>query len=666
MEEKQKIKEKMEKMYRDIARYDKKYYIENNPEISDQEYDSLIHELALLEQQYPEFAREDSPTKRVGGKPIKEFKTVRHDIPMLSIDNTYNEEEIKEFDRRIKRMLGRSTEYFLELKIDGVAVSLIYENTSLITGATRGDGFVGDDITENIKTIRDIPLTCSLRQRFEVRGEVYMPKQDFERLNKEKIKNNEEPFANPRNAAAGSLKLLDPKEVSRRRLRFFAYSGFFQENISTQKELLDFIEKLGFAVNPNRRPAKDVQQIIEFCQEWEIKRFNLPYAIDGIVIKVNNLRDQEILGTTSKSPRWVVAYKFPAEQATTTVKDVIIQVGRTGTLTPVAILEPVHLSGTTVSRATLHNFDEIKRLDVRIGDRVFVEKAGEIIPKVVKVVKDVRTGNEKPISPPDVCPVCNSPVVKDQDEVAYRCPNVSCPAQIKERILHFASRKAMNIQGLGEKIVNMLVDTNLVKDYADLYTLTEDKLKALERMGEISSKKLLNNIQASKNAEFANLIYALGIKHIGERASEILAENFTSIEEIQKADEQEIAKIPEIGQVAARSIKDFFSNSQNLQLIKKLKEAGIVLEQKKVSKKTGKLAGMKFVITGTLKNFSREEMRTELKKYGARVSDNLSKETDYLIVGENPGSKLEKAKKIGTKIISEEEVLQMINEDRNL
>ncbi len=659
---KEEIKEKIEKLYRDIARYDEKYYIENNPEISDEEYDRLIHELALLEKQYPEFAREDSPTKRVGGKPIEAFKSVSHRVPMLSIDNTYSDEEIREFDRRIKRLLGRPSEYFLELKIDGVAVSLIYENGVLTTGATRGDGFIGDDITENIKTIRDIPLSVSVREKFEVRGEIYMPKQDFERLNRDKTKNNEEPFANPRNAAAGSLKLLNPKEVSRRRLRFFAYAGFFQKNPPTQDKLLTFIETLGFAVNTHRKLAVDVDQVIEFCHSWETKRNQLPYAIDGIVIKVNNLRDQEILGATSKSPRWVVAYKFPAEQATTVVKDVVIQVGRTGILTPVAILEPVHLSGTTVSKATLHNFDEIKRLDVRIGDRVFVEKAGEIIPKVIKVVKDVRTGNEQSIHPPDVCPVCHSAVVKDQDEVAYRCPNVSCPAQIKERILHFASRRAMNIQGLGERIVDMLVDRGLVSDFADLYSLKPQQLENIERMGKVSSRKLVENIQMSKNASLANLIYALGIRHIGERASEILAENFASIEEIQNADQQVIAEIPEIGQVAAGSIRNFFSNVHNLQLIRKLKEAGVALEQKKPVKKSGKLAGLRFVITGTLKNFSREEMSTELKKHGARVSDNVSKETDYLIVGDNPGSKLEKAKKFNVRIISEEEILKMIND----
>ncbi|MGC9065817.1 MAG: NAD-dependent DNA ligase LigA [Candidatus Ratteibacteria bacterium] len=659
--DKDKIKKRMDELYKLINYYDEKYYIENNPVITDQEYDKLMHELILLEQQYPDLARQDSPTRRVGGKPIEQFETVRHEIPMLSIDNTYSDEEIKEFDKRIRKLLGRPVDYFLELKIDGVAVSLIYENKTLVRGATRGDGFQGDDITQNIKTIRDIPLIVANDERFEVRGEVYMPKFDFERLNREKLKAGEEPFANPRNAAAGSLKLLDPKEVARRRLRFFSYAGFFQKtNPSTQQEALNILKNLGFPVNPHRKLAKTINEVIEFCHEWESKRNQLDYAIDGIVIKVNNIRDQEILGSTSKSPRWMVAYKFPAEQATTVIKDVIVQVGRTGILTPVAILEPVHLAGTMVSRASLHNFDEIKRLDVKIGDRVFVEKAGEIIPKVVKVIKEARTGEQQPINPPEECPVCHNPVVKDEDEVAYRCPNVSCPAQIKERILHFASRRAMNIQGLGEKIVNVLVDTGLVKDYADLYFLQPQQLKQIERMGEISSKKLVDNIQASKNVPLAGFIYGLGIRHIGERASEILAEHFSDIDEIAKATEEQLAQIPDIGQVAARSIKEFFNNPANMTLIQKLKEAGVSPKQTQVIKKSSKISGKKFVITGTLKNFSREEMKTELKKHGARVSDNISKETDYLIVGDNPGSKLEKARKLGIPTISEDEVLEMM------
>jgi len=660
---KEKIKQKMDELYRLINYYDEKYYIEDNPVISDEEYDKLVHQLIELEQQYPEFARPDSPTKRVGGKPIEQFKTVVHEKPMLSIDNTYNEEEIKEFDNRLKRLLGRAVEYFCELKIDGVAVSLIYEQGILTVGATRGDGFRGDDVTENIRTVRDIPLSISYKGKLEVRGEVYMQKKDFERLNSEKIKNNEEPFANPRNATAGSLKLLDPREVSRRHLRFFAYGGFFEQNPPTQEEILKTLEEYGFPVNPHRRFARNIQEVIDFCHEWESKRNQLPYAIDGIVIKVNSLRDQEILGATSKSPRWMVAYKFPAEQATTIIKDVIVQVGRTGILTPVAILEPVHLAGTIVSRASLHNFDEIKRLDVRINDRVFVEKAGEIIPKVVKVIKDVRKGNEIIINPPKTCPVCGTPVTRDPDEVAYRCQNASCPAQIKERIIHFASRRAMNIQGLGEKIVNNLVDSNLVKDFADLYDLKPEQLEQIERMGEISSRKLVENIQASKNAPFANIIYALGIRHIGERASEVLAENFSDIDEIIRADEQKLASIAEIGPVAARSIREFFDNPANIELIKKLKKAGVSLKQTGPVEKKGKLSGMRFVITGTLKNFTREEMKTELKKLGARVSESVSKETDYLIVGENPGSKLEKARKLGVKTISEEEVLKMIKRE---
>lgn len=658
--EKEKIKKKMEELYDIISYHDHKYYIENNPVISDEEYDHLMNELITLEKKYPEFARPDSPTKRVGGKPINEFKSIKHERPMLSIDNTYSEEELKEFDRRIKRALGKDVEYFVELKIDGVAVSLMYEDRQLLKGVTRGDGYVGDDVTENIKTIRDIPLFVPEEQRFEVRGEVYMSKLDFEKLNKEKIESGEEPFANPRNATAGSLKLLNPKEVARRRLRFFAYGGFFNQDLVTQENTLNYLKNLGFSVNPESQRAKNIEDVIEFCKKWETRRNQLSYAIDGIVIKVNTLRDQEILGFTSKSPRWAVAYKFPAEQATTTIKDVVVQVGRTGILTPVAILEPVHLAGTMVTKASLHNFDEIKRLDVRIGDRVFVEKAGEIIPKVVKVIKETRTGQEKQILPPEKCPVCGSKATKEQDEVAYRCPNARCPAQVKERILHFASRRAMNIQGLGERIVNVLVDMGLVKDFADLYSLTPQQLENIERMGEISSRKLVESIQSSKNAPFSNVIYALGIRHIGERASEILAENFLSIEEIKNADEEKLANIPEIGSVAAKSIRNFFDNPENNEIIQKLIKAGVSMQQAQLSKKEGSLSGIRFVITGTLKNYTREEMKTELKKRGARISENISRQTDYLIAGENPGSKLEKAKRLGVKIITEEEVIRMI------
>ncbi|MCM8815066.1 MAG: NAD-dependent DNA ligase LigA [Candidatus Omnitrophica bacterium] len=661
MESKEKARKRIEELYKLIEYYDRKYFIENNPVISDQEYDILVDELSELERRYPEFARPDSPTKRVGGKPVDQFKTVRHEIPMLSIDNTYNEEELREFDRRIKRALGRDVEYFCELKIDGVAVSLLYEKGVLVRGATRGDGFVGDDVTENIKTIRNIPLIVPIDQKMEIRGEVYMLKLDFERLNREKINLGEEPFANPRNATAGSLKLLNPKEVARRRLRFFVYSGFFEkEGPATQKQVLQFLENTGFPVNPERTAAKSIEEAIEFCTNWENKRYELPYAIDGIVIKVNSIRDQEILGSTLKSPRWAVAFKFPAEQATTLIKDIIVQVGRTGTLTPVAILEPVHLAGTKVTRASLHNFDEIERLDVRIGDRVFVEKAGEIIPKVVKVVKESRTGQEVRIKPPEKCPVCGSAVVKEEDEVAYRCPNVSCPAQVKERILHFGSRKAMNIQGLGERIVDVIVDTGLVRDYADLYSLKSEQIERIERMGEISSRKLVENIQLSKNAPFQNLIYALGIRRIGERASETLAENFASIDELRKADEEQIASIPEIGFEAARSIKEFFDNPGNNEVIEKLRKAGVSMARTQPIKKHGKLSGMRFVITGTMKNYTREEMKTELKKHGARVVESISRETDYLIVGENPGSKLEKAKNLGIKIITEEEAIKML------
>jgi len=640
------------------------YYVENNPVISDYEYDKLYRELVELEEKYPEFRRPDSPTQRVGGQPLKEFKTVEHKIPMLSIDNTYSEEELLEFDERVKRMADvKEVDYVVELKIDGVAVSLIYENGIFVLGASRGDGYRGDDITENLKTIKTLPLSIDYKEPLEVRGEVYMRKDDFERLNEERKKNGEVLFANPRNATAGSLKLLDPKIVAQRNLQLFVYAGIVKNKFSTHWEILEFLKKLRFPVNPNRKHAKNIKEVIEYCKEWEEKRHSLPYGIDGMVVKVNSLELQERLGTTTKSPRWVVAYKFPAEQVTTILKDVVVQVGRTGVLTPVAILEPVQISGTIVSRATLHNFDEIKRLGVKIGDRVFVEKGGEIIPKIVKAIPEARTGNEKDIPIPEKCPVCGSKVVRDEAEVAIRCPNVRCPAQVKERIVHFASRNAMDIEGLGSKWVNIFVDKGFLSDYGDIYYLKDryKELISLERMAEKSVNNLLNAIERSKNRPLANLIFALGIRHIGIHASEILAERFKSIDEIAKADFDTLANIREIGPIMAKSIIEFFSNPENLKVIEKLRKAGVKMEREEEEEKVEKiLSGKTFVITGTLDNYTRAEITELIKKLGGNVTNSVSRKTDYLICGKEPGSKLQKAKSLGIKIISEKEFEEMI------
>jgi len=660
----EKVKARIEELVRLLNYYNYRYYVENNPVVSDYEYDQLYRELKELEEKYPQYRRQDSPTQRVGGEPLKGFATVSHKVPMLSIDNTYSEEDLIEFDSRVKKMAGATNvEYVVELKYDGVAVSLIYENGVFIRGASRGDGWYGDDITENLKTVITLPLTIPYKKPIEVRGEVYMRKDTFQKINEEKKRNGEELFANPRNATAGSLKLLDPEIVAKRHLHLFVYQGLLENQYKTHWEILDFLKTIGFPVNPHRKLAKDIDEVIVYCDSWKEKRFQLPYNIDGMVIKVNSLALQEKLGLTSKSPRWAVAYKFPAQQVETTLNDVIVQVGRTGTLTPVAILEPVQLGGTTVSRATLHNFDEVKRLGIKIGDRVFVEKGGEIIPQIVKAIPEKRKGTEKDIPVPKECPVCHSKIVKDEGEVAIRCPNVRCPAQVKERIIHFASRDAMDIEGLGEKWVNILVDKGILSDYGDIYeNITYEKLIGLERMADKSARNLLDAIEKSKDSPFPNLIFALGIRNVGTHTAEILAENFNSLDELAKADVDTLSGIREIGPVVAQSIVDFFSNKENIDVIKKLKRAGVKTEGEKLPVKGNKLAGLTFVITGTLDNYTRDEITDVIKKNGGKVTESVSKNTDYLICGREPGSKLDKARALGIKIIAEDEFKKLIGE----
>jgi len=659
--------EKIDKLIKLLNYYNYKYYVENNPVVSDYEYDKLYHQLLELEKKYPQFVKPYSPTQRVGGQPLKEFKTVQHKIPMLSIDNTYSSDELIEFDKRVKRMADvEKVDYVVELKYDGVAVSLIYEDGKFTLGASRGDGFRGDDITENLKTVKTLPLYIPYKKPIEVRGEVYMRKDDFEKLNRERERNGEQLFANPRNATAGSLKLLDSREVAKRNLQLFVYQGIVGSDFETHWDVMNFLKELGFPVSPHMKYAENIEEVIDYCNKWEEKRFSLPYNIDGMVIKVNSLSLQEKLGTTTKSPRWVVAYKFPAEQVSTIIKDVTVQVGRTGTLTPVAILEPVEISGTVVSRATLHNFDEIKRLGVKIGDRVFVEKGGEIIPKIVKVIPEARDGDEKDIPVPEKCPVCGSPVIKDTGEVAIRCPNVRCPAQVKERIIHFASKNAMDIEGLGEQWVNIFVDKGLLSDYGDIYYLKYENLINLERMGDKSVKNLLKAIEESKNRPLSCLIFALGIRYIGTHASEILAENFSSIDHLAEATFDQLSSIDEIGHVMAESIVEFFKNEENLKVIEKLKKAGVKTsrEEKEIEKKDI-LSGLTFVITGTLKNYTRDEITDYIKSLGGKVSSSVSRKTDYIICGEDPGSKLQKGKQLGVKIINEEEFEQLVKEKMN-
>jgi DNA ligase (NAD+) len=641
------------------------------PEISDQAYDALYRRLKELEEKYPQFITPDSPTQRVGERPLEGFKTVKHKIPMLSMDNTYSEEEIRDFDRRVRKLLPKEeVNYVVELKIDGVSVSLTYENGVLVQGATRGDGFEGDDITQNLKTIRSIPLRLMSKDGvkippvLEVRGEVYLPKSKFLELNKEREKRGEPLFANPRNAAAGSLKLLDSREVAKRGLDIFIWGLGYYEGIEFKKhhEALEYFKKLGLKVNPFYKFCKDIEEVIQYCKEWNEKKESLEYAIDGMVIKVDDLDQQRRLGTTTKAPRWLIAYKFPAERAETILKDIIVQVGRVGTLTPVAIIEPVYLSGTIVSRASLHNEDQIKRLDVRIGDHVLVEKAGEIIPQVVGVLKEKRTGKEREFKMPTHCPVCGEKVVRFPGEVAVRCINPLCPAQIKNSIKHFASRDAMDIEGLGEALIEQLVDRGLVKDYADLYYLRFDQLVNLERMGAKSAENLLRAIQASKNRPLHRLIYALGIRHVGIHVAEVLAEHFPSIDELAKATFDKLNIIPEIGPTIAESVVNFFSKESTKKVLEKLKKAGVNMERKE-EKVSDVLKGLTFVVTGTLKGYTRKEIEETIKKYGGRVASSVSRLTNYLILGENPGSKYEKAKQLGIKIISEEEFNKMIGKE---
>lgn len=667
--EKTKIKEEIEKLRDLIRRYDHLYHVLDKPEISDREYDRLYRKLKDLEDAHPVLITPDSPTQRVGGEPIKGFPSVRHIVPMMSMDNTYSSEEMREFDDRVKKNLkGEKIEYAVELKFDGVSISLLYEDGKFARGATRGDGIEGDDVSGNLKTIRSIPLVFRSEARnrpklIEVRGEVYMTKKGFDEINREKKKSGEELFANPRNAAAGSLKLLDPKIVAGRHLNIYIYGIGRSEGMEfeTQIEALEYLKKAGFRVSPHFKLCGTIEEVIEYCNSWEAKRDRLEFDIDGMVLKVNGLRQREMLGVTTKSPRWAIAYKFPAEKAMTAVEDIIIQVGRTGAITPVAILKPVHLSGTTVSRATLHNFDEIERLDVRIGDKVYVEKSGEIIPKVLSVAKDKRTGRERPFPIPRKCPACGSRLSSIPDEVAIRCENAGCAAQVKEIVLHFASRNAMDIDGLGDAIVNQLVDKKLIRDYGDIYNLKVSDIENLERMAEKSAQNLIGAIEKSKASDLHRLIYALGIRHVGEHAAWVLAEELGSIEKLQDTDTEGLTNIREIGPVMAESIHNFFRNKENLNILRKLKDAGLVMSKAlKRKEKIGKFEGKSIVITGSLKSFTRSHAEELIRKAGGNPSSSVGKTTDFVVAGEEPGSKFDKAKALGVKIIKEEEFKSLL------
>jgi DNA ligase (NAD+) len=658
-----KISSKAAKLRAELDRHNRLYYVDAEPEISDFEYDKMMKELIALEAAYPELQTPDSPTQRIGGEPLKEFRSVTHKIPMMSLDNTYSADELREFDARVRKISEKVT-YTVEIKIDGLAVAVIYKDGIFRTGATRGDGVKGDDATGNMKTIKSMPLKLNDKKfsNMEVRGEVYLLKKQFEAINEEREKKDELLFANPRNAAAGTLKLLDPKVVASRKLSLFIYTLMEPEKygIPGQFEALEKMKELGFPVNEGFKKLPDIESVIKYCDSLEEKRHDLPYAVDGMVIKVNEFDKQEILGVTAKSPRWAIAYKFKAEQAKTRLKAITVQVGRVGSLTPVAELEPVKLAGTTVKRATLHNEDEITRKDIMIGDLVIVEKAGEIIPEVVGVDKEARTGKEKKFKMPSECPVCGSKVVREEEEKATRCINVKCPAQLEGRIIHFGGREAMNIEGMGPAIVEQMLRNRMIKDYGDLYSLTIFDVANMDRMGQKSADNLLFEIENSKKRELENLIFALGIRNVGQQTAEVLAEHYDSLDKLSEAAMEELTEIHEIGNVVAEDIVDFFRGKENRDVIDKLKKAGVNMKRlkKKVTKNI--LNGQVFVFTGEMSKYSRGEAGNLVKSLGGRVSSAVNKETNFVVVGNEPGSKYNKAVKLGIKIINEQDFLKMI------
>ena len=666
---------KIEELKRIINEHDYKYYVLAEPVISDQEYDKLIKELEELEAEYPDLITSDSPTQRVGKDLTKDFNPVEHKVPMLSLANTYNEEDLFDFDRRVKEGLpsAEKVEYVVEFKIDGASVSIRYVNGYLKTAATRGDGTLGEEITVNVKTIKSVPLKLKRSSwedyplnDIEVRGEIFMKINDFLNLNKERETAGDKLFANPRNSAAGTLKMQDPRIVSKRKLSMFSYLLINPEaELVSQDENLQILKDLGFAVNPETKLCGNIEEVLDVCRQFESRREALPYEIDGAVIKVNSLKQQKLLGNIAKSPRWAVAYKFKARQAFTLLKDITWQVGRIGTITPVAELDPVFLSGSTISRATLHNFDEIQRKDIRIGDKVIIEKGGDVIPKVVGVVVDERSKGSKLVKPPANCPACNSPLFKPENEVAYYCENSECSAQVRGRIEHFAARGAMDIEGLGEALINLFVEKGFLKTYDDIYHLKEHRseLIALDRMGEKSIDNLLTAIEESKKQPFSKVLFALGIRYVGAGAAKKLAYHFNSIDDLAKASEEEISEIHEIGESISKSVKTFFSKKENIDIIKKLRTAGFIFSSEPKSDSAGVLSGKTFVITGTLSTFSREEAGEKIMELGGKVTSTVSKKTDYVIAGEKAGSKHEKALSLGVKILNENEFIDLLKEN---
>jgi len=662
----QDVKKRVEKLHDLLNQYSYEYFVQDNPSVPDSEYDKLLHELIEIEEKYPEFKSTDSPTVRVGGEAQSSFEKVNHDTPMLSLGNAFNEEDLRKFDQRIRDSIGQ-VEYMCELKIDGLAVSLKYENGRFVQGLTRGDGTTGEDITENLRTIHAIPLKIKEPLNFEVRGEAYMPRRSFIHLNNEKEENGEQPFANPRNAAAGSLRQLDSKLAAKRKLSVFLYSvnDLTEFNATTQSEALEELDQLGFKTNQERERVSDIEGVLNYIEKWTSKRESLSYDIDGIVIKVNDLSQQEEMGYTQKSPRWAIAYKFPAEEVITKLLDIELSIGRTGVVTPTAILEPVKVAGTTVSRASLHNEDLIHERDIRIGDSVVIKKAGDIIPEVVKSILDRRPNESEIYHMPTHCPSCGHELVRIEGEVALRCINPKCQAQLIEGLIHFVSRQAMNIDGLGTKIIHQLYENQLIKDVADIFYLKEEDLLPLERMGKKKVDNLLLAIEKSKEQSLEHLLFGLGIRHLGVKASQVLAERYETMDQLFKVTESELIEIQDIGDKLAQSVVTYLENSDIRSLIEKLSNKNVNMSYKGI--KTTEIdghpdfSGKTIVLTGKLEQMTRNEASEWLKMQGAKVTNSVTKSTDIVIAGADAGSKLAKAEKYGTEIWTEAAFIEKQN-----
>ncbi len=660
----EKARENVTALRREIDKHNYYYHVLDQPLIDDQEFDRLMRELEQLEEAYPELQDPDSPTRRIGAKPLEAFESLEHKVPMLGLDNAFSEEELADFDARVRKLTGLKTvEYFCELKIDGLAVSLQYEGGIFRRGSTRGDGYTGEDITQNLRTIRQIPLRLPEPLTLEARGEVYINRKAFEKLNRRREEEGLMVFANPRNAAAGSLRQLDPRLTAKRPLRIFLYGlGEHNLELTRQDKLLDYLEKIQLPVNPHRRICSGLEEVWRYCSRWQEEKQELPYEIDGVVVKVNDLEQQKNLGTTARSPRWAVAYKYPPEEKMTRVLDISVNIGRTGAITPVALLEPVTLSGTTVRRASLHNEDLIAEKEIKIGDTIIVHKAGEIIPEVLGVVKEKRTGKESEFRMPRHCPSCGSDTVRLSGEAARRCLNLACPAQLVEKLVHFASRRAMDIEGLGPAVAESVYNSELVRDVGDLYYLKVEQLASLPRMAEKSAENLVSSIDKSRGNPLRRLLFGLGIRFVGEKAARLLAERFGTLDRLREAGEEELIAVEEIGPKIGEAVVRFFNTTETGPVLDKLKRAGVNFTEPVAQKEIGALAGKTFVFSGSLQAYTRDEAAALVEERGGRVSSSISRKTDYLVTGDDPGSKLAKAGELGVEVIGEERFKELISQ----